>query len=202
MGMRRRKVPVLETRRLILRPVRLDDAVAIQKHFKDWEIIKNLSVQVPWPYPEDGALSFIRDSALPRMEREEACVWAVTMKGEAVDEAVGLIDFRFEDNGMGNRGFWIARSYQGKGLMTEAVVAVNDFVFFECGLERILVANAAGNAGSRRVKEKTGAVFLKSVEIEHNGGEKNAELWMVSAENWRKLKERNDENLNGMSASS
>lgn len=190
--MNRRETPVLETDRLILRPVSLDDAAAVQKHFNDWEIIKNLSVQVPWPYPEDGALSFIRGNALPRMRQGESCVWVITLKGGAVNEAVGLIDFRFEDNGMGNRGFWIARPYQGQGLMTEAVAAVNDFVFFECGLERILVANAAGNSGSRRVKEKTGAVFLKSVEIEHNSGEKDAELWVVSAENWCNLRERSD----------
>lgn len=186
--METQRTPVLETNRLILRPVTLGDAPALQGHFNDWEIIKNLSVQVPWPYPEDGALSFIGDNALPRMERGEALVWAIVPKESGQDEAVGIIDFRFEDDGQGNRGFWIARSCQGRGLMTEAIAAVNDFVFFQCGVERILVINAAGNAGSRRVKEKTGAIFLKFVEIEHNSGEKSAELWEVSAENWRKIR--------------
>lgn len=186
--METKNTPTLETSRLILRPIILEDAPEIQKHFNDWEIIKNLSVLVPWPYPEDGAISFIRDNALPRMERGEAMIWVIVPKETGKDKAVGLIDFRFEDNGQGNRGFWIARPYQGRGLMTEAVAAVNDFVFFECGVEKMLIANAAGNTASRRVKEKTGAVFQRFVEIPHNSGEKNAELWEVSAENWKKIR--------------
>ena len=48
-----------ETRRLILRPLALSDAPAIQRHFNNWNIIRHLAQVVPWPYPEDGAETFI-----------------------------------------------------------------------------------------------------------------------------------------------
>jgi [ribosomal protein S5]-alanine N-acetyltransferase len=54
------KTPLLQTERLILRPIAMSDAPAVQRHFNNWNIIRNLSTVVPWPYPPDGAESFIR----------------------------------------------------------------------------------------------------------------------------------------------
>ena len=54
------QTPLFKTERLILRPITLSDAPAVQKHFNNWNIIQNLSTAVPWPYPPDGAESFIR----------------------------------------------------------------------------------------------------------------------------------------------
>ena len=41
--------------------------------------------------------------------------------------------------------------------MTQAVTALNDWVFAETPLTEIVVYNVASNEGSRRVKQKTGA---------------------------------------------
>jgi [ribosomal protein S5]-alanine N-acetyltransferase len=65
-------LPILETERLILRPVELADAEQVQELFAQWEIVRLLNGSIPWPYPEDGALVNIRDTALPAMERGEA----------------------------------------------------------------------------------------------------------------------------------
>jgi hypothetical protein len=51
-------IPELETERMWLRPVRLEDAEQTQKLFPQWEILKSLGAVVPWPYPPDGALTF------------------------------------------------------------------------------------------------------------------------------------------------
>ena len=69
-------IPIFETKRLTLRPVTLDDAPATQRLFPHWEIVRNLGHNIPWPYPEDGALQFYRDVALPAMERGEQWLWA------------------------------------------------------------------------------------------------------------------------------
>jgi RimJ/RimL family protein N-acetyltransferase len=61
----------LETPRLELRPLELADAEQAQRLFPKWEIVKYLANRVPWPYPEDGALTYYRDDALPAMERGE-----------------------------------------------------------------------------------------------------------------------------------
>jgi [ribosomal protein S5]-alanine N-acetyltransferase len=42
-------IPELETERMRLRPVRLEDAEQAQKLFPQWEIVKYLGAVVPWP---------------------------------------------------------------------------------------------------------------------------------------------------------
>lgn len=59
-------IPTFQTRRLILTPLELTDAPAIQQLFPHWEVVRYLDSRVPWPYPDDGALAYVRDHALPR----------------------------------------------------------------------------------------------------------------------------------------
>lgn len=49
-------IPTLTAPRLILRPLELSDAPAVQAVFPRWEIVRFLAARVPWPYPPDGAL--------------------------------------------------------------------------------------------------------------------------------------------------
>ncbi|OGP51930.1 MAG: GNAT family N-acetyltransferase, partial [Deltaproteobacteria bacterium RBG_13_43_22] len=145
------KTPILTTDRLILRPVTLSDAPAIQKYFNNWNIIKNLTTDVPWPYPDDGAEYFLKNIALPKVAEGSSQMWGIYIK-DCLDELVGIIEYHFNnDLGGGNRGFWLAEPFWGKGYMSEAVTAVQDYLFFELGINRIIVVNAKSNIGSRRV---------------------------------------------------
>ncbi len=179
--------PTLETARLVLRPLALADAPAVQRHFAHWAVIRRLGMTVPWPYPPDGAEEFIRTVALPKMASGEGLFWGIVPKA-GPDEVVGAIDFRFQPGPAGNRGFWLGEEFQGRGYMTEAVSAVQDYLFFDLRLERILVANAKGNRASRRVKEKTGARLVKTIDLEHHDGTHEAELWEVTRETWAALR--------------
>ena len=68
--------PTLETPRLWLRPVALDDAPQIQAIFPQWEVVQFLASVIPWPYPPDGAATFIQHVLLPAVERIELHVLA------------------------------------------------------------------------------------------------------------------------------
>lgn len=179
--------PTLHSERLVLRPVSREDAPAIQKHFARWNIIRYLSTECPWPYPADGALRFIEDTALPEMARGARLVWVIVPR-QGPQEAVGMVDVRLEGERLSQRGFWLAEAYQGRGYMTEAVTAVQDFLFFEHGLERLRVTNAVENAASRRVKEKTGARYLGRVSCAHHEGGAESEQWEITREAWTKLR--------------
>ncbi|MEE2829419.1 MAG: GNAT family N-acetyltransferase [Myxococcota bacterium] len=183
------EIPELETDRLLLRPVTRADAPDIQRHFGRWEIIQYLSVKVPWPYPEDGAVTFLRDRCLPGMARGEAMVWGIRLK-KRPEEVVGILDYRSADEGLGNRGFWIGEEFQGYGYMSEAVTALQDLIFFDLKVERIVVLNAVNNPASRRVKEKTGARLIDTVEMEHHNGESQCERWEVTRESWAAVRGR------------
>ncbi|MGY3485986.1 ribosomal-protein-alanine N-acetyltransferase [Bradyrhizobium sp. USDA 4011] len=178
------ETPRIETRRLILRPLALSDAAAIQRHFNNWNVIKTLATVVPWPYPEDGAESFIKRELDKIAAGEESYQWVLVLRA-GDGEAIGNINFRPRADGRkGNRGFWLAEPYWNQGLMTEAIAAVNDFAFLTLGLDHFHVCNAQSNVASRRVKQKTGAEFVGFVELPHHNGESRAKKWKVTRETW------------------
>lgn len=178
------QTPQLETERLILRPLALSDAPAIQRHFDNWNIIRHLSTVVPWPYPADGAETFVRMQFDKISAGEEIHLWVLVLKG-GDGEAIGNIHLRPRAEGLkGNRGFWLAEPYWRRGLMTEAITAVNDFAFLALGLDHFYVCNATTNEGSRRVKQKTGAKFVGFIELAHHGGQSKSERWIVRREDW------------------
>ena len=176
--------PTIQTSRLVLRPLAPSDAPAIQRHFNNWNIIRRLASVVPWPYPDDGAETFIRQQLGKIAAGEEIYQWVLVLQS-GDGEAIGNISFRpRSDDPKGNRGFWLAEPYWNRGLMTEAISAVNDFAFGTLGIESFHVCNAASNTASRRVKQKTGAEFVGTVELLHHDGQSKAERWKVTRESW------------------
>lgn len=173
---------VLETERLVLRPLQIEDAARTQELFPHWEIVKFLGAIVPWPYPEDGALTYYRDSALPAMERGEGWHWTLRLK-ESPQEHIGAIGL--VKNEHNNRGFWLGIPWQGRGLMTEAVAEVNDYWFDVLGFNVLRAPKAAGNTASRRISEKTGMRMVGTEMRDYVSGRLLSEVWEITAEEWR-----------------
>jgi RimJ/RimL family protein N-acetyltransferase len=174
-------VPMLETERLILRPLELADAEQIQRLFARWEIVQYLNGRVPWPYPEDGAFTNIRDHSLPAMETGEAWEWTLRLKLKPED-LIGRISLYLGDN---NRGFWMGLPWQGKGLMTEAVIAVTDFWFDELGHEVLRVPKAIANTASKKISESLGMRVIDTKESDYVSGRLPTEVWEITADEWR-----------------
>jgi RimJ/RimL family protein N-acetyltransferase len=174
--------PGLETRRLILRPLELADAPAIQRLFPQWEIVRYLANIVPWPYPPDGAEKFIREMALPAAERGEAWHWTLRLKTHPA-ELIGSINLRKGENN--NRGFWIAPPWQGKGLMTEAADAVTSYWFQVLRFRVLRVPKAMPNEASRRISLRQGMRVIATEERDYVGGRFPTEVWEITAEEWR-----------------
>jgi [ribosomal protein S5]-alanine N-acetyltransferase len=173
--------PVLETERLILRPLELVDAEQVQELFAQWEVVRLLNARIPWPFPEDGALMNIRDTALPAMERGEQWDWTLRLK-ESPDKIIGRIGLYLREN---NRGFWMGLPWQGRGLMTEAVIAVTDYWFDVLEFPVLRAPKAVENAGSRRISEKMGMRVVEVKDSDYVGGRLPTEVWEITAEEWR-----------------
>lgn len=173
-------LPTLETERLILRPLELADVEQVQVLFPHWEIVQYLNSRVPWPYPEDGAMTNTRDVTLPAMERGEEWHWSLLLKTKP-EQLVGRICLARGEN---NRGFWLGLPWQGQGLMTEAVIAVTDYWFDVLGFPVLRVPKAVANAASRRISEKMGMRVVAHKESEYVCGMLPTEVWEISAEEW------------------
>ena len=181
------ETPRLETDRLILRAASCEDAPAIQKYFNNFNIIRYIGSDVPWPYPEDGAITFL-EHMFKKMEKDEIYLWSIALKSHG-NEAIGLIEYRFADS-EDNRGFWLAEPFWGQGIMPEAVEITQDFVFFELGKDKIIVKNAVSNSQSSSVKVKAGAEFLYTQKKNYLSGDNQEEVWQVTAENWSKIRQK------------
>ena len=177
--------PALETPRLLLRPLELADAEQIQVLFPHWELVRYLAAQVPWPYPPDGAHHFIRDIALPSMERGEAWQWTLRLKSNP-ELIIGSIDLRKKENE--NRGFWLGLAWQRQGLMTEACDAATDFWFNTLGFPILRAPKAVPNVASRRMSEKQGMRLIATEERDYVSGRLPSEIWEITAEEWRARK--------------
>jgi len=176
------ETPVLKSQRLVLRPLRLADAPAAQRHFPRWEIVRWLNAIVPWPYPDNGAESYFRE-ALEQGARGERFLWAICLK-DAPDDLIGIIELRPDDGSRDQRGFWLATELQGKGLMTEAANLVTEYAFTELGWPHLWLTNASANIASRRVKERQGAQLVETKEVRYVSGGGPGEIWLLKREDW------------------
>lgn len=180
-------IPAGETKRLVLRPLEMGDAPQIQELFPQWEIVRYLRNIVPWPYPSDGALTFIRDVGLPAMARGEAWNWTLRLKSRP-DQIIGNIHLR---KGKGDhRGFWIGPQWQRQGLIIEACAWANDFWFETLGFQVLRVSKAAVNRASSRISEKQGMRLVGTEEKDFVCGRLRSEIWEMTAEDWRAWKTR------------
>jgi RimJ/RimL family protein N-acetyltransferase len=173
---------VLETRRLILRPLEIQDAPQIQALLPHWEIVRYLGSTFPWPYPPDGALTYIRDVALPAMGRTECWIWTLRLKTSPA-QIIGAITLRKSEDK--NRGFWLGLPWQRQGLMSEASQAVTDYWFDVLGFAVLRVPKAIANEASRRISVNSGMRVIATFERDFVGGRFAAELWEITADEWR-----------------
>ena len=175
--------PELYTDRLLLRPLELADAEQTQRLFPHWEIVKHLNAIVPWPYPADGALTYYRDVTLPAIERGDEWHWTLRLK-QSPDQHIGSIGLTTDK--ADNRGFWLGLPWHGMGLMTEAVIAANDFWFDVLGFPVLRAPKAIANRASRRISEKTGMRIVGFEERNFVSGRSPCEIWEITSDEWHK----------------
>jgi RimJ/RimL family protein N-acetyltransferase len=180
-------IPEGTTDRLILRPLEIADAAQIQELFPHWEVVKYLQNRVPWPYPPDDALRFLRDIAIPQAERGEIWQWSLRLRSQP-SQLIGAINLmRGKET---NRGFWLGLPWHGQGYMSEAAAWANDFWFDNLGFPVLRVAKAIANTASRRISQKQGMRVVDVVERDYVCGRLPSEIWEITAEEWRAQKAR------------
>ncbi|MFC5864317.1 GNAT family N-acetyltransferase [Acidicapsa dinghuensis] len=178
--------PALETRRLILRPLALEDAEQVQHIFPQWTIVQHLNAIVPWPYPPDGVLTYYRDLAMPAIASNNEWHWTLRLKlaPEIIVGAIGLMRTLDPAVPMHNRGFWLDPTHHNQGLMTEAVIAANEYWFDVLGYPILSTGKATANIASRRISEKTGMRLVSTGESNYVCGRLPSENWEITREEW------------------
>jgi [ribosomal protein S5]-alanine N-acetyltransferase len=174
-------IHLLQTERLLLRPLEIADAKCTQLLFPHWEVVRYLAAHVPWPYPDDGALTHYRDIAIPAMQRGEEWHWSLRLRSDPSQMIGSIAVMKGQDN---NRGFWLGLPWQGNGLMTEAAEAATEYWFEKLGFPKMRVPKAQANRASSRISEKNGMRLVALEERDYVCGRLPAEIWEITAEEW------------------
>jgi RimJ/RimL family protein N-acetyltransferase len=146
----------IRTERLLLRPLRPEDAEPICAQITDWEVMRWLS-QPPWPYTLQDAVGFIQSCSAHDLT---TTAFAIAREGALI----GVIDMRINrallpQRGPGpNLGYWLGRAHWGNGYVTEAARGLLTCAFAAGVGETVYSGAFADNTASLRVLEKLGFV--------------------------------------------
>jgi ribosomal-protein-alanine N-acetyltransferase len=130
------------------------DVDSLVRNANNREIWINLRDRFPHPYtPRDGR-RFIR--AAQNMEPET--FFAIEIDGAAAG-AIGFVLQSDVDRVSSEIGYWIGQPFWGRGVATEALVAVTRLAIERHNLTRVFAVPFAHNTASCRVLEKAGYVL-------------------------------------------
>ena len=131
----------------------LSDARDLATALSNKKIQDNLRDGLPYPYTEQDGKKFI--SAMLAANENDTFAFAITVNGKVIG-SIGAFRQGNIHRQTAELGYYIAEEYWGKGIMTEAVKQLCDYVFSNTDIIRIYAEPFAYNIGSCRVLEKAG----------------------------------------------
>ncbi|MDO9709155.1 bifunctional GNAT family N-acetyltransferase/(deoxy)nucleoside triphosphate pyrophosphohydrolase [Paracraurococcus lichenis] len=145
----------LRTERLVLRPLRAEDAAALHRLVNDWEVAKTLA-RVPFPYPRDLADTWIA-STWAQIAAGEA--WHLAIVGEENGEEVlvGCVGLTLSrDRSAAELGYWVGRRFWGHGVAPEAAARLCRWALAHLDIATIRASALKDNPRSQAVLRRIG----------------------------------------------
>ena len=136
-----------------IRKWKLTDAKDIAVALSNKKIQDNLRDGLPYPYSEQDGIDFI--SSMLSANEDETFAFAITLDDKVIG-SIGVFRQQNIHRQTAEMGYYIAEEYWGKGIMTDAVKQICEYVFKNSDILRIYAEPFAYNIGSCRVLEKTG----------------------------------------------
>ena len=154
---------ILETNRLRFATWRMEDWKAFQRIATDPLVVRYLGTGEPWP--DERVQEFVARQC-ENWEKHRICLWKLLPKdGETL---MGICGLQHLPEGPDVEiGWWLAPSFWGQGLATEAARHALVYGFEVSKLERIVAVAQAANRDSLRVMERIGMRFER--EAVHKG---------------------------------
>jgi ribosomal-protein-alanine N-acetyltransferase len=131
------------------------DKAAYLEHLQEKEIYDR-TLAIPYPYTEEAADWWIRHVAEETKTLGRSVNWAIRRSDGYLVGGIGHHELALGKTHKAEIGYWLAKPYWGRGIMTDAVRRVSDFSFRELRLIRLTAHVFAFNTASARVLEKAG----------------------------------------------
>ena len=148
----------LETKRLILRKFKIEDVEAMYNNWaSDEEVVKYLT----WPVHSSIAVTreVLKDWTA-QYSRKDYYQWAIVLK-ENGPEPIGAIGVNTynDDVSMVHIGYCMGKAWWHKGIMSEALQCIMDFLFEKVEVRRIESRHDPRNPHSGDVMKKCGMKY-------------------------------------------
>lgn len=127
------------------------DVEPLARYANSRSIWVNLRDSFPHPYTARDARIFVRRAMTMRPET----FFAIVVDGEAAG-GIGYIPQPDVNRVSAEVGYWLGEPFRGRGVTTEALVAVTAFAISTHQLTRLFALPFAHNRASCRVLEKAG----------------------------------------------
>lgn len=155
--------PTIETKRLILRPMKANDAEEV---FRNWASDPEVAKFMRWSTHEDVTMTREWLQAEENeVESDEFYDWGIVLKetGELIGS--GGLSWRADLN-LYELGYNLMKKYWGQGLMTEAAEKMVEFGIKDLKQKKLYCCYAKENIASGKVMEKVGFKYQYDAEYQ------------------------------------
>ena len=156
----------IETERLILREIRMEDIQEYyERLFGDGDVARYMLFD---PHQDIGESLAHLQAGLEKYEQGHFYRWGAALKED--DSLIGLIELlRFdEETNSCSFVYMLGSDYWNRGYATEMLKAVLSFAFEELELERVVVDHMADNPASGAVMRKAGMRHIGTEKGKYN----------------------------------
>jgi RimJ/RimL family protein N-acetyltransferase len=136
-----------------IRKWELSDARDLALALSNTKIQDNLRDGLPYPYTEKDGVDYI--SSMLSADENETFAFAIIADSKVIG-SIGIFRQVNIHRQTAELGYYIAEEYWGKGIVTEAVKQICEYVFNKSDIIRIYAEPFAYNTASCRVLEKAG----------------------------------------------
>jgi RimJ/RimL family protein N-acetyltransferase len=175
-------LPIIQTKRLLLRPIKVTDKEAVFSYAKDpkvgplagWEPHQSI----------DDSLKFI-EYAIRKREYGQPGVYAMVLK--ETNEMVGSIEIHSYQVTKAAIGFVLHPNYWNQGFVTEAAKALIIYAMEVLGLRRLEYCHFPHNHASKRVCEKLGFTYegvLRNKYLMYDGSVLDDVVYSITSEDY------------------
>ena len=144
---------MIETERLILRPMTAADFDSIFRLFSDPKVMAAFDQR---PLTIKQTQKWFDDNLLHQKKHGYSLFAAVLKQDHAIIGNCGLTHYEIEEKHELEIGYDLHSDYWGQGIATEAATAVRDYAFYSLKKPRLIGLARQTNLASQRVLEKIG----------------------------------------------
>ncbi len=178
----------IETSRLTLRRAVKEDAEAM---FRNWASDPEVTKYLTWPtYEKVDTAHQILDLWVGEYEKPNYYQWMIVLK--ELGEPIGSISVVRQNDRVEEAeiGYCIGSRWWHKGIMTEALTAVIEYLFTEVGMNRVAARHDPNNPHSGGVMRKCGMKYEGTNRAcdRNNQGVCDAAQYSILRSEWRKPK--------------